>query len=377
MEAGMLVKAIEALPPTIAVLIRGDHGIGKSQIARSVAADLKLEFIDVRASTMQEGDVVGYPDLDRIKETGVASFALPSWYVRACREPVVLMLDELNRGLPGVQNGFFQVILDRELGNGPDGRPIALHPGTRVIAAVNVGSEYTVTEMDPALLDRFWVVDFTPSVKDWTDWATKKGVDPGVVAFISQHPDYLRTPSGKVEPGKVVPTQRSWERLDASLKAAGCAPMDVAGKGDPMIFPIAAGFVGIDVAVALSKFVENMQAAITAEDVLDRWKDVAARVKALSNEGRLDLVNKLAAHSAAQNKWTKRQAEGMAEFFKLLDDEMMLVQTQALMAAKNNDNLITWYPLSKPLMKAALERRNAASAKDGADGKRSEGQKKA
>ena len=46
---------------------------------------------------MQEGDVGGYPDLEGMKENGIMTFCMPSWFVRACREPVVLMLDELNR----------------------------------------------------------------------------------------------------------------------------------------------------------------------------------------------------------------------------------------------------------------------------------------
>jgi len=111
-------------------------------------------LIDVRASTMQEGDVVGYPDLEKIKTHGVASFALPSWFVRACMEPCTLFLDELNRGLVGVLNGMFQIVLDRELGSGPDGKPLKLHPGTQVVAAVNWGGSYTVNEMDDALLSR-------------------------------------------------------------------------------------------------------------------------------------------------------------------------------------------------------------------------------
>jgi MoxR-like ATPase len=73
------------------------------------------------------------------------------------------MLDELNRSLPGVQQSFFQLVLDRELGNDKDGNPYKFHPETRIFAAVNHGSEYDVNEMDPALLRRFWTVDLQPS----------------------------------------------------------------------------------------------------------------------------------------------------------------------------------------------------------------------
>ena len=109
------------LPPHIAILMRGPTGIGKSMVARGIAEELEVPYIDVRGSTMQEGDVIGYPDLEAMKTSGVSTMVLPSWFIRATREPVVLMLDELNRSMPGVQQGFFQIVLDRELGNDAEG----------------------------------------------------------------------------------------------------------------------------------------------------------------------------------------------------------------------------------------------------------------
>ncbi|HIF38310.1 MAG TPA: AAA family ATPase, partial [Gemmatimonadetes bacterium] len=140
------------LPAKMAILMRGPTGVGKSHLGKAVADQHSLPFIDVRGSTMSEGDVGGYPDIEGMKESGIMTFCMPSWFVRACNEPVVLMLDELNRSLPGVQQSFFQLVLDRELGNDKNGNPYQLHPDTRVIAAVNHGSEYDVNEMDPALL---------------------------------------------------------------------------------------------------------------------------------------------------------------------------------------------------------------------------------
>ena len=155
MDIRTIKNIVPNLPADIAVLMRGPTGVGKSHVARAFADELGLPFIDVRGSTMSEGDVGGYPDIEAMKDNGIMTFCMPSWFVRACNEPVVLMLDELNRSLPGVQQAFFQIVLDRELGNDKNGNPYKLHPETRVIAAVNFGSEYDVNEMDPALLRRF------------------------------------------------------------------------------------------------------------------------------------------------------------------------------------------------------------------------------
>ena len=52
------------LPANIAVLMRGPTGVGKSFLAKQVAEHHDLPFIDVRGSTMSEGDVGGYPDIE-------------------------------------------------------------------------------------------------------------------------------------------------------------------------------------------------------------------------------------------------------------------------------------------------------------------------
>ena len=123
MDIKTFKKLAAKLPANIAVLMRGPTGVGKSHMGKALAAELGLEFLDVRGSTMDESQVSGIPDFETSKTAGVATFCLPSWYVRACREPVVLMLDELNRSMPQVMQSFFQIVLDRELGNNVDGEP--------------------------------------------------------------------------------------------------------------------------------------------------------------------------------------------------------------------------------------------------------------
>jgi len=341
MEANTMINVIKSLPAEMAVLIRGPHGIGKSQIVKGLAAQLDLEVVDVRASTMQEGDVVGYPDLESIKATGVSTFALPAWYVAACKEPKVLFLDELNRGLIGVLNGMFQIILDRELGNGPDGKPMKLHPDTRVLAAVNNGSEYTVNEMDPALLDRFWVTDLKPTAQEWLDWASASGVSSVIVDFIRNHPEHLR-PTKEVEPGKVAPTQRSWDRYDRSLKHAGVNLEESGGNPPAILYPMGTGFVGVEASIAFNDFVKSYQSILTAEDVLDRWKTNEAKVKGLSTDRTLALVEKVKAHVAA-NDLTAKQVGNLVELFRGLTGEQKMSLYNGVLGCGNNKNLVRFH----------------------------------
>jgi hypothetical protein len=341
MEATTMIQVIKSLPAEMAVLIRGPHGIGKSQIVKGVATELGLDLVDVRASTMQEGDVVGYPDLESIKATGVSTFALPAWFVSACREPKVLFLDELNRGLIGVLNGMFQIILDRELGNGPDGKPMKLHPDTRVVAAVNNGSEYTVNEMDPALLDRFWVTDLKPTAGEWLEWAKGAGVSSVIVDFIRNHPEHLR-PTKEVEPGKVAPTQRSWDRYDRSIKHMGISLEDHGGNPPAILYPLGTGFVGVEASIAFQDFVKSYQSVLTAEDVLDRWKKNEDKVKGLATDRLMALVEKVKG-AVAKDDLTQKQVDNLVAFFRSVTGEQQMALYNGVLGCGNNTNLVRFH----------------------------------
>ena len=357
MDAATLTSCLNAFPASQAVLIRGDHGIGKSQIVQSLAAMKGKNLIDVRASTMQEGDVVGYPDIEKIKTLGMACFALPAWYVRACEEPCILFLDELNRGLVGVLNGMFQVVLDRELGNGPDGKPKRLHPETQVVAAVNWGSDYTVNEMDPALLSRFWVADFKPSVQDWLAWAKVNGINEVLVDFIQNNPNHLR-PTKAVEPGKKTPDQRAWDKFNTTLKHMNVDLADCGGNPPALLYPIGMGFVGVEAAASLVDFVKNYQSVITAEDILVNWKKVAAKVKDLPTEKKLSIIEKVKDH-CKRNKWNLNQVANLKSFFETLTGECKMSLYNGVLASGNTSNLTSFHGLVKDEIMGVI---NAAQA---------------
>ena len=337
MDIKTFTRLAPKLPAEIAVLMRGPTGVGKSHIAKQCAEEIGLPFIDVRGSTMSEGDVGGYPDIEGMKATGVMTFCMPSWFVRSCREPVVLMLDELNRSLPGVQQSFFQLVLDRELGNDKDGNPYKLHPDTRVYAAVNHGSEYDVNEMDPALLRRFWTVDLEPTTQDWLDWAGPAGIDPVTIDFIRNHPEHLRVDPGKVEPGTICPTPASWHRLDESLRHMELAPSDLAGTGAEGIYALATGFVGLEASISYSEFIKRYEKVISAEDVLTGGVNKKT-IQELQASEALGVIDKLVVHSE-ENDWNKKQAKNAATFAKTRGGEQLVYFWNAISKTQKLTNI--------------------------------------
>jgi hypothetical protein len=325
------------LPAEIAILMRGPTGVGKSHVARGLAKDLGLPYIDVRGSTMDESDM-GIPDMAKSAEVGAYTKMVPTWYLRACQEPVVLMLDELNRSMPQVMQSFFQIVLDRELGNLSDGDCMRLHPGTRVIAAVNWGAEYDVNDMDPALLRRFFVADIEPTSEDWIEWAKTEGLDDILIDFIRQNSVHWRVDPSAVEPGTVAPTPASWHRLSDSLVHMGWAPAKFAGKETPAgFYATALGFVGVEAAIAFKSFVKDYERQISAEDIVNgnidpsEFMDLPAGTKNA-------VIDKVADH-CKNNEWSLDEAQNVAAFGQNIGGENTVQLWNKISSSNNLPNI--------------------------------------
>ena len=122
----ILPHVLEARFP---VLLRGRHGIGKSTVVYQQAKAMGLPVVERRASQMTEGDLLGLPKVDG----NVTQWLAPEWLDKACQEPVVLFLDEVDRATLEVRQGIFELC---------DSRKIAghqLHPDTVIFAAINGG----------------------------------------------------------------------------------------------------------------------------------------------------------------------------------------------------------------------------------------------
>lgn len=331
------------LPAEMAILMRGPTGVGKSFLAVDMAKELNLPFIDVRGSTMDESKVTGIPDFIASKELGVSTFVLPSWFVRACREPVILMLDEINRSMPQVMQAFFQIVLDRELGNDGSGNPMKLHPGTRVVAAGNFGAEYDVGDVDPALLRRFWVQDIECTTGDWISWAEANDLDPVLIDFIRQNPIHLRVDPSAVEQGTVCPAPASWHRLNDSLAHMGWEPTELAGSRQEGLYGLCTGFIGVEASIAFVEFISKYELQISAAQVL-AGKVPVSTVKKLKASDSLAVLDKLVFHNTT-NDWDNTACGFAAKFLNAVPEEQLVHFWNKLMKTKRMKNVTRLHKL--------------------------------
>ena len=286
------------------VILRGRHGVGKSQVVYQIAKNMELPVVERRASQMTEGDLVGLPSVDGDR----TSFNPPDWFKQACEEPVVLFLDEVDRAVLEVRQGIFELTDSRKL-NGHH-----LHPDTVVFAAVNGGEhgeQYQVNEMDPAELDRYSVWDIEPTVEDWLSWA-KKNVDGVIWDFINQNHNHLEH-NGDYEPNKVYPSRRSWDRLDKVLVGA-----DLLEEAGPELFSLSVSFVGFEAAVAFNDFVKNYERVITVDQLLAGEREDA--IEALDLNGHCALIEKLEASERCK-ELNQEENQNLANYFVGLPSE--------------------------------------------------------
>jgi len=293
------------------VLIRGKHGIGKSEQVYQFANAVGKRVVERRASQMTEGDLIGLPKI----EGNSTKWNPPDWFKTACDEGVVLFFDEVDRAVLEVRQGLFELTDSRKL-NGWH-----LHPDTLIFAAVNGGqhgSQYQVGEMDPAELDRWTVFDLEPTVEDFLDYANGK-VHAVIWDFINQNRVHLEH-KGEFEPNKVYPSRRSWFRLNECLTSAGMLGKDKDETKSvlPAIYELGCAFIGMEGSVALRDFVEKYERQISIDDVFNGKHD---SLKSLPINDHLALIEKMIASGKFKNKLDDKTLNNVANYARMIPAE--------------------------------------------------------
>jgi len=292
------------------VLVRGRHGVGKSQVVYQLAKGLGLPVVERRASQMTEGDLLGLPSTDG----NVTSWNPPEWFKTACTHPVVLFLDEVDRATVEVRQGIFELTDSRKLAG------FTLHQDTLIFAAVNGGEhgeQYQVGEMDPAELDRWTVFDVEPTTEDWLEWAGDV-VHPVIWNFINQNHTHLEH-KDDYEPNKVYPSRRSWHRLSECLAAGSLLDE---GSDSSVIFNLTNSFVGFEAAVAFKDFVDNYERQVTVEDILDDGKIELTADFGINEHAAL--ITKMEQSKDFQEKLSEERVQNLANYYITLPSEVAM-----------------------------------------------------
>ena len=208
-----LLKILAETPASQNLMLVGRHGIGKSEILTRYFQQLGIKVNTLFLGQMSDpGDLIGLPRLD--ETTGKTVFMPPYWFPTDGK-PIVLFLDELNRARPEVLQTIMDLALNRKLA----GR--ALPDDSRLIAAVNEGEEYQLTDLDPALVSRFNIYSFRPTTQEWLLWASENKLDHRVIDFIRSNPKFLdgdRPADGEDRGLEKSPDRRAWKKVSDCIQ---------------------------------------------------------------------------------------------------------------------------------------------------------------
>lgn len=132
-------------------LLIGSHGLGKTEICKMISEELNLPMVYFASATLDPMvDIVGIPVPKYSESLGKMTIE----YVR--RDDLMrakwIFFDEINRAHPKTQNALFEIIQFGTI----NGEPL---PNLELVSAAinppNAEIHYHVSEMDPALMDRF------------------------------------------------------------------------------------------------------------------------------------------------------------------------------------------------------------------------------
>jgi len=246
----------------ITPLISGKHGIGKSQMIKSVAGDLGGVCITIEGGTLKEGEITGLPYQYRDENGNVRFRFLPYYAVERIQNEqkrlfqlsgkaesetalngdenryamedlsaaeklemvkngtvklVIIFIDEINRTENSVYKELMNILLTRSV-NGYCFPWWVLFVGAMNPSTQN--SLYATNEMDPAQLDRFLKIKVSDSPKEWLKYGAAAGISEDILAFIKDNPKCLSNNDRELQDEeKPSPSPRGWDMVDTLLKS--------------------------------------------------------------------------------------------------------------------------------------------------------------
>lgn len=331
-------EVLKTMPMDKSIMLHAKHGVGKSSVVKQISEELTKStgkehgFWDVRLSQCEVGDIKGMPILD--ETANITRFLKQEWWPRDMDSCGILFFDELNRASKDVLQAVFEICLDRRL----DGEE--LPPGWRVVAAVNSDDDYDVAELDPALHDRWFHIDFDPSANEWLDWARASGVNEAVVEFINRNQNLLDPPVGNLEAGRVYPSRRSWVAFSDSLMHMG---LDTR-TDDGMLTQVTKGWVGREIAVMFQKFITNEFSQLRPSDVIDNFSKVKPKIEAACND--IEVIAALSRSVVAEvndrslTKTKELQRANLRGFFMMLPNDVASQAWVALLGGNKSKKIV-------------------------------------
>ena len=372
----------------ITPLVSGKHGIGKSQMIKSIANDLGGICITIEGGTLKEGEITGLPyqykdengntkfrflpyyAIERIQneekriykflnKTEVVENALKGdenlyalneisieekikFLQNGTVKPVIIFIDEINRTENTVYKELMNILLTRSV-NGYQFPWWVFFVGAMNPSTLN--SVYTTNEMDPAQLDRFIKIKVGDNTSEWLKYGEKNNISPSILNFIKDNPKCLSTDSKELnDEEKPSPSPRGWDMIDTLLKSEPILRCFFDEKDNDSkvvekdLKKLVSAKLGASVATMFFASMVSQSKALTAEEVFDDDEDLTKNtpiIKQLSPAKKLQTCDFMISYlkenvefMMLDKKTFDVQKKQLATFAKLLDSSTKLLFAQ-------------------------------------------------
>lgn len=371
-------------------LLSGKHGIGKSQVAKTIAREIGGTVMIVEGGTLKEGEITGIPYQYRNEKEETEFRFLPYYIIRRiqkaeqllCRsenredcldtilsgeenryaeenltfaqkaaliqsgkvKPVILFFDEINRTDMLVFRELMNFILTRTV-NG-----YRLPWWVFILAAMNPSTQtsvYATNEMDPAQLDRFIKIKVYEDVNEWTSFAVEQHFERELVEFISATPEALSPKDKLLEDDETpTPSPRGWHMVDLILK--GADKLDCFFSGEELrqkekdIRAIISAKVGGAASAMFYASLRDSARLVLAEELFgDKTEGISQELRlrireqstaknAITSKSIITFLKEHTEEIKVDEEELKRVQKKLAVYISLLDSSSTLMFSQAL-----------------------------------------------
>ena len=318
------------------IIVEGENGIGKTALFHSLKRMPKFAnhiAVDPIDCTQLSDGSIWMPDLDR--EHGI-SRELPNERLGVSKfnqrgvndsKPVLIMLDEIAKAPQFIKNVLAPIVYEQRVG------PYHFVEGSVVFCGTNLSVEGLGDSIQAHLRNRLVFVKMRKATaEEWVRWATDAGINPMVIAFVSNNPmvmhSFLDYEKGGAFEGKDLSKDNGHIFNPKSTQQAYATPRSFVAVGDILDAGLGVldddtleqaiiGTVGRVTAEAMSAFIRF------GRDICDYSRVIADPAKApLSDNPTAQLIQVFQFVSRTQDR---TEAEAVTEYVWRMRAEMQSV----------------------------------------------------
>lgn len=350
------IKELRQLIPMVAheitPIIKSEPGCGKTSLLAMIAEDNGDKWR--KAGDNYPEDKYDYIYVDcPVKDMADIGMTIPNhqtkqleYYVASLfnlnnPRPKVILLDEFMKSPKLLQVIFTRLMLERMVGDVP------LPHGSQVFGTSNNESDGVGDTMLAHAANRVMIMRMSkPSVNDWLEWATAKGISRVIRSFVAMYPRVLRSylEDGQEDnpyifkpnsPALSFCSPRSLAKSDVVVRHADKLPENV-------LVNALAGTIGMSAAKDMVTFVTMEKSLTDVKDVVKNPKgvpvprDIAGQVMVMFQA--IDTLDNQDDLSSFMQFVERIESEEVQSIFFT----MAITNTRMVKIARNNEHIKNW-----------------------------------